>query len=217
MSITQAVSSWDMADTLSARSADIAHELSTKVFPSAGQPATAIAEWNTLSGALPQEMTLEELLQFLSADTETEQQAILDAVSQRVGIPQATEAQEPIPAQKRIRILTMHGAKGLSGKVVFIPSAGQGIMPNSAALQATGLLIEQRRLFYVSLTRAMACCIISHAAQHTGAAAMTLAQRSSVRLPRSQFLSEMGVTSVNRTMGLNHTEAARIMVDVNNL
>ncbi len=218
ISIVQAVSSWVMSDTLSARSADMEYVLRSLVFTTGGQATTAIAEWNTLSGALPQEMTLEELLQFLSADTETEQQAILDIVSQRIGTAsQAAESNSHTPGQKKIRILTMHGAKGLSGKIVFIPSAEQGIMPNSAALQATGLLIEQRRLFYVSLTRAMACCIISHAAQHTGAAAMTLAQRSSVRLPRSQFLSEMGVTSVNRAVGLSQAEASRIIIDVNNL
>ena len=111
----------------------------------------------------------------------------------------------------------MHGAKGLSGKVVFIPSAEQGIMPNVKALQATGLVIEQRRLFYVSLTRAMECCIISHSAQHTGAASMALTQSPITRLTRSQFLNEMGIPSVNRTMGLTSSEAAAIVAEVNNL
>jgi superfamily I DNA/RNA helicase len=47
-------------------------------------------------------------------------------------------------------MLTMHGAKGLSGKVVFIPSLEQGIMASFRVIQAAGLVIEQRRLFYVS-------------------------------------------------------------------
>jgi DNA helicase II / ATP-dependent DNA helicase PcrA len=111
----------------------------------------------------------------------------------------------------------MHGAKGLSGKVVFIPGAEQGIMPNAKSLQATGLLIEQRRLFYVSLTRAMACCIISHAAQHTGLAAAVLAQRRVARLPRTQFLNEMGLSSVNRSAGLSPPEAATIVSDISAL
>src|SRR5882672_1946415 len=98
-------------------------------------------------------MTIEELLQFFTADSDSDQQAILDMVDQRIGVTQ-TPAQAPV--QKRIRILTMHGAKGLSGKVVFIPGAEQGLMPSFRAIQATGLLIEQRRLFYVSVTRAMA-------------------------------------------------------------
>ena len=108
----------------------------------------------------------------------------------------------------------MHGAKGLNGKIVFIPGAEQGLMPSTKAIQATGLLIEQRRLFYVSLTRAMACCIISHAAQHTGFAAAVLAQRRVARLPRTQFLNDMNASSVNRTVGLSPVEAAGIVAGI---
>ena len=90
-------------------------------------------------------------------------------------------------------------------------------MPSFRALQATGLLIEQRRLFYVSVTRAMACCIASHAAQHSGAQAMALTQSPVARLTRSQFLNEMNVPSVTRNTGLSQAEAAAIVSEVNNL
>ena len=111
----------------------------------------------------------------------------------------------------------MHGAKGLSGKVVFISSAEQGIMPSFKAIHAVGLLNEQRRLFYVSLTRAKAACIITHSALHTGAEAFLIQQQPQVRLPRSQFLNEMGVVSTNRTQGLNGAEIAQIAAAANNL
>jgi len=158
-------------------------------------------------------MTLEEVLLFLGADDEADQRQILDAVNARLGQSDVTAG----PRQNRIRILTMHGAKGLSGKVVFIPSAEQGIMPSFRAIQATGLLNEQRRLFYVSLTRAKAACIISHAALHVGAEAFLIKQRSQVRLPRSQFLNEMVAHSRNRNGGLTAAETAQIILDVNNL
>ena len=203
-----------MSDTLAARSGDIMTLLSSQVFTSGHNAANSLSIWNALIGALPAQMTLEELLQFLAADSESDQQAILNLVSQRIG---AMQVPAQIPVQKRIRILTMHGAKGLSGKVVFIPGAEQGIMPSFRALRATGLLIEQRRLFYVSMTRAMACCIASHAAQHSGAQAMALTQSPITRLTRSQFLNEMGVPSVTRTSGLNRTEASAIVSEVNNL
>jgi DNA helicase-2/ATP-dependent DNA helicase PcrA len=214
MAIVQAIGNWTMKDTLASRTADIAGVLSTHIFTSGGNAANNVAMWNTLAGALPAQMNLEELLQFLAADSESDQQAILDLVNQRIG-GSPTPAQPPL--QKRIRILTMHGAKGLSGKVVFIPSAEQGIMPNFKALQATGLLIEQRRLFYVSVTRAMACCIISHAAQHTGAQAMALTQNPVARLTRSQFLNEMNVPSISRSNGLTSQEAQAIVADIMNL
>jgi len=111
----------------------------------------------------------------------------------------------------------MHGAKGLSGKVVFIPGAEQGIIPSFRALQAAGLLNEQRRLFYVSLTRAKVACIVSHAAAHTGAGAFLILQRRRVALPRSQFLNETSLPSVNRMNGLTAAEATTIVADVNGL
>jgi DNA helicase-2/ATP-dependent DNA helicase PcrA len=214
LAIVQAVANWTMADSLASGVADIAGVLSGHIFTSGGNVANNVSMWNTLAGALPAQMTLEELLKYLAADSESDQQAILDLANQRIG---AATPPTPGAVQKKIRILTMHGAKGLSGKVVFVPSAEQGIMPSFKALQATGLLIEQRRLFYVSMTRAMACCIISHAAQHTGAQAMTLTQQSVARLTRSQFLNEMGCPSTTRTTGLTTAEAASIMAEVANL
>jgi superfamily I DNA/RNA helicase len=120
-------------------------------------------------------------------------------------------------AGRRIRILTMHGAKGLSGKVVFIPSAEQGVMPSFRAINAAGLLIEARRLFYVSLTRAMAACIVSHAVLREGASALRLAQRPRVRMARSVFLNEMNVQSVRRNGGLTEDEAHAIVESIDNL
>jgi len=216
MEAMRASRTWEMADTLRSRAQDITSVLSSHVFTSARSSAQEVAVWNALAApdALPPEMTLEELLLFLGANTESEQQTVLDTVQQRLGAAQP----QPLSTEpKRIRVLTMHGAKGLSGKVVFIPSAEQGIMPSFRAIQATGLLIEQRRLFYVSLTRAMECCIVSHAAQHTGAAAMALTQRPVAWLTRSQFLNEMGVRSVNRASGLTNAEARAIVSEVNNL
>jgi superfamily I DNA/RNA helicase len=214
MAIVHAAANWTMADTLASRAADIADVLSNHVYISGGNATDNVTTWNAFASKLPPQMTLDELHRFLASDRESDQQTILDLISQRIGVaaPAATEV-----VQRRIRILTMHGAKGLSGKVVFIPSAEQGIMPNFKAIHATGLLIEQRRLFYVSLTRATACCIISHANQHTGAQAMKLTQKSVVRLTRSQFLDEMGVRSTTRTTGLSTSEATSIMAEVANL
>lgn len=212
--VIQTVGGWNMVDTLATHASEIADLLATQIFTSGINAPNNIALWNSLASALPQEMTLEELIQFLSADTESDQQAILDLVAQRVG---AAQPSTPAPVQRRIRILTMHGAKGLSGKIVFIPGVEQGIMPSSRAIQATGLLIEQRRLFYVSMTRSMACCIISHSALHTGAEAMALGQSYNVRLSRSQFLNEMRIASINRTVGLTVREASPIVSEVNNL
>lgn len=58
-------------------------------------------------------------------------------------------------------LLTMHGAKGLEYDCVFIPDANEGVTPhNKAVLQAD--LEEERRMFYVAMTRARDHLYISY-------------------------------------------------------
>lgn len=54
----------------------------------------------------------------------------------------------------RINIMTMHSSKGLEFKAVFIVDANQGIIPTSKALRERDFE-EERRLFYVAMTRAI--------------------------------------------------------------
>jgi len=210
--VIQQVAAWTLQDTIGARAADIARILSNIVFTGSAQLPNYLQEWNGFAASLPQRMIIEELLAFLESDDEAAQRAILNAVNDRLGV-----GNHGVAPRKRIRILTMHGAKGLSGKVVFIPSAEQGIMPSFRAIHAAGLLNEQRRLFYVSLTRAKAACIITHSALHRGAEAFLIQQQPQVRLPRSQFLNEMASPSTNRTHGLTAAETTQIATAVNNL
>jgi len=206
------VRKWLLTDTIGSRINDINSVLATNIFNN-NQLTSVGASWVALAATLPQDMNLGELLLFLSADNESDQQLIIDQINNRVS--QSSSIGQVV--QKKIRILTMHGAKGLSGKIVFIPSCEQGIMPNFRAIQAAGLVIEQRRLFYVSLTRSMACCILSHAALHVGAQAFLLRQTPNLRLTRSQFLNEIGIASVNRNSGLSQIEAKTIVSDISNL
>ncbi len=53
-----------------------------------------------------------------------------------------------------LRLMTIHQAKGLEFPVVFVIGAAQGLFPLKRALDA-GDVEEERRLFYVAVTRAM--------------------------------------------------------------
>ncbi|HZL78627.1 MAG TPA: ATP-dependent helicase [Candidatus Limnocylindrales bacterium] len=212
--LVQQLAGWALTDTLAARSADILASVTQVIFTSPGNALTFQTTWNALVGGLPPQMTLNELLLLLRAGTESDRESVLNIVNTRL---EPLNIANPQPAAQRIRILTMHGAKGLSGKVVFIPSVEQGILPSFRNLQAPGLLIEHRRLFYVSLTRAMAACVLTHAALHSNAQAFAILTRPQVRLARSQFLNEMGVATVNRMAGLTPVEAAAIVADIQNL
>lgn len=56
-------------------------------------------------------------------------------------------------AAEGVRLLTMHGAKGLEYDVVYIPDANDGLMPHKKAATESDKE-EERRMFYVAMTRA---------------------------------------------------------------
>ena len=53
-----------------------------------------------------------------------------------------------------VTLMTMHGAKGLEFKFVFVAGLEEGIFPHSRALLDKNELEEERRLCYVAITRA---------------------------------------------------------------
>jgi DNA helicase II / ATP-dependent DNA helicase PcrA len=68
--------------------------------------------------------------------------------------------------REKVKILTIHAAKGLEFKYVFLAGWEDGVFPSQRALDEGGLasLEEERRLAYVAITRAREKCTIIHAA-----------------------------------------------------
>ncbi|MBO7721395.1 MAG: ATP-dependent helicase [Kiritimatiellae bacterium] len=57
------------------------------------------------------------------------------------------------PSLDRVSLSTVHQAKGMEWAVVFVPWLSEGMFPSSRAAE-DGRLAEERRLFYVAVTRA---------------------------------------------------------------
>jgi DNA helicase-2/ATP-dependent DNA helicase PcrA len=58
------------------------------------------------------------------------------------------------PVAEKVSLMTMHAAKGLEFPVVFIAGCEDGLIPYRRKKGERGDLLEERRLFYVALTRA---------------------------------------------------------------
>jgi DNA helicase-2/ATP-dependent DNA helicase PcrA len=61
-----------------------------------------------------------------------------------------------------VTLMTLHNAKGLEYPTVFITGLEDGVFPHSRAIDEGGLE-EERRLFYVGVTRAMRKLYLTHA------------------------------------------------------
>jgi len=67
--------------------------------------------------------------------------------------------------QDAVSLMTVHNAKGLEFPVVFVTGLEDGLFPHSNSFGSPSGLEEERRLFYVSLTRAKEKAYLSFAAQ----------------------------------------------------
>ncbi|MBO5289385.1 MAG: UvrD-helicase domain-containing protein [Spirochaetales bacterium] len=66
-----------------------------------------------------------------------------------------------------ISLLSIHSAKGLEYKVVFVIGVEDGLIPHDKTMEETGTDQEERRLFYVAVTRARERLFLSYPKERT--------------------------------------------------
>jgi DNA helicase-2/ATP-dependent DNA helicase PcrA len=67
------------------------------------------------------------------------------------------------PEEEKVTLMTAHNAKGLEFSCVFITGLEDGLFPHSASMDSKEELEEERRLFYVALTRAKRRAVLTAA------------------------------------------------------
>jgi DNA helicase-2/ATP-dependent DNA helicase PcrA len=84
----------------------------------------------------------------------------LDHFLQRAMLVAGTDQLDP--SAEAVTLMTMHNAKGLEYPVVFITGLEDGLFPTSQAFDDPAKMEEERRLFYVGITRAEEKLYLSH-------------------------------------------------------
>jgi DNA helicase II / ATP-dependent DNA helicase PcrA len=90
----------------------------------------------------------------------------------------------------QVTLMTLHNAKGLEYRAVFMLGVEEGIFPHSRSIEENSLE-EERRLCYVGMTRAKERLTLTHAMRRN------LYGRSAANLP-SRFLDELPEAGVER-------------------
>ncbi|RUM59201.1 MAG: DNA helicase UvrD [Persephonella sp.] len=78
-----------------------------------------------------------------------------------------SQGQDSLENNNSVKIMTVHASKGLEFPIVFLPALEEGIFPSGKSLINPIELEEERRLFYVAITRAKEHLILSLAEKRT--------------------------------------------------
>jgi len=100
---------------------------------------------------------------------------------------------EQVRVEGRVNIMTMHQAKGLDADAVFIVAAEDEYIPGRAEDTS---IDDERRLLYVSLTRARSYLYITHCTRRTGGQKHTGRNSGSETRTLTQFLSGGPLVSI---------------------
>jgi DNA helicase-2/ATP-dependent DNA helicase PcrA len=149
-------------------------------------------------------------IESLEAERTIEAQGRIENLQELVGVAQEYQATAPEPSlsnflqeislyadqdalreeQSLVTLMTLHNAKGLEFRAVFMIGMEEGVFPHSRSLEE-GSLEEERRLAYVGMTRAQERLTLIHAS------ARSLYGGRSYNLP-SRFLDELPDPEVER-------------------
>jgi superfamily I DNA/RNA helicase len=137
-----------------------------------------------------------------------ERAELLERLRTHVSQPEIPEDQE------HVRIMSLHKSKGLTSKVVIVISCLEALISNRSAKPTAAEVAEERRLFYVALTRCKEILVLSsfslmprnEAYQMGMQGALMPGTGEESRVIASQFLSQLGqnISTENGDQFINH-------------
>jgi DNA helicase-2/ATP-dependent DNA helicase PcrA len=124
----------------------------------------------------------------------------LDHFLQRAMLVASADALDP--SADAVTLMTLHNAKGLEYPVVFLTGLEDGLFPLSQSFDDPPKLEEERRLFYVGITRAQQKLYLSHT---------EMRRRNGELLPsiKSRFLREIAGANLDERKTIRVTALGR--------
>jgi ATP-dependent DNA helicase UvrD/PcrA len=133
---------------------------------------------------------LEELVGVAHEFESSAEEPSLSTFLQEVSLYSDQDALRGAEEGGQVTLMTLHNAKGLEFRAVFMIGLEEGIFPHARSVEEGGLE-EERRLCYVGMTRAKERLTLTHAMRRS------LYGRSDANLP-SRFLDELPEHGVER-------------------
>lgn len=142
-----------------------AYELATKIVKQSGIASEAYQD-QTPEGMSRQE-NLQELLGGIHEFCESRQEEGLGSIGLMDFLSEVSllsdQDTDKEADQEKVTMMTIHAAKGLEFRNVFIVGLEEDLFPSAMAKEEFRGLEEERRLFYVAITRAKEYCMITYA------------------------------------------------------
>ena len=142
-----------------------AEQLSEEIIAQSGMMKTLMDD-RSVEGISKQE-NLQELLKGIAEFCEIrreegmEQIRMQDYLSEVVLLTDQDDLKDEV--KEKVTLMTVHAAKGLEFKHVFVVGMEENLFPSIMSLDSQRAVEEERRLFYVAITRAEQTCTLTYA------------------------------------------------------
>ncbi len=153
---------------------------------------------------IPEQATLQELKDYIRTDNFKNREIVIKSIYKRLEIPV-----EKMEEREAVKIMSLHGCKGLSSDIVFIPGLENGVLPDERQKVNDKLQREGARMLFVGITRAKVCCILSYSTKRC-----IHGQTKTQSL--SQYLSHLKEDFISGTT-LTGDECKKISTEVKNM
>ena len=142
-----------------------AYDLAYRIATSSGILGELILEKEKGPEEVERLQNIEELLagiqEFVTTSESDEFKSLADFM---IDVALLTDAdQDKTDERNHVSLMTIHASKGLEFPYVFIVGLEENLFPSQMVLNTRSELEEERRLFYVAVTRAMISCSLSYA------------------------------------------------------